>query len=82
MANTKKTRDRAAQTASHLLRTSADPAVLSVAASALAQSDPLPDKRRPRGSRARVVRKRVTAQFKAGKDLITDEPAQEGGGTE
>ena len=81
MANTRKTRDRAAQTASRLLRTSSNPDVLRVAGSALAQSDPRPDQR-PRGDRFRTVRKRgATAQFKAGKDLVTDEPT-EGGGTE
>jgi superfamily II DNA or RNA helicase len=80
MANTKTTRDRVAQRAGRLLRKSADPDVLSVAASALAQSDPLPDKK-PRRRRTIRPRRRVTAQFKAGKDLITDETT-EGGGTE
>lgn len=78
MANTKTTRDRAAQTAARLLRKSGDPDVLRVAGSALAQSDPRPDKRRPRGQRK--ARPRPTAKFKAGKDLADD--SQEGGGAD
>lgn len=78
MPNTKTTRDRAAQRAARLLRESDDPDVRSVAGSALAQSNPRPDRRPSR--RRRKVR-RTTAQFKAGKDLVTGEP-QEGGGTE
>lgn len=77
--NRKTTRDRVAQTAARLLRKNADPEVSRVAASALAQSDPRPDKR-PRGDRFRKAA-RPTAQFKAGKDLVTGDP-QEGGSTE
>jgi hypothetical protein len=50
-----------------------NPDVLRVAASAVAQSDPRPDKRRPHDGRRRVTRSsRVSAQFKAGKDLADD----------
>jgi hypothetical protein len=74
MANKKKTRDKAAASASRLLRTSSDPDVLRVAGSALSQSDPRKDhKHRPR---------RPRPSFKAGKDLGTADPAAEGGGTE
>jgi len=75
MANRKTTRDKAASKASRLLRTSRNPEVRSVAASALSQSDPRKDhKRRPP--------RRPSASFKAGKDLGTADPAAEGGGTE
>jgi hypothetical protein len=63
--NTKSTRDRAAQTAARLLRTSGNRDVLRVAGSALAQSDPRPDRRRPRNERTAEEE----AAFKAGKDL-------------
>lgn len=79
-ANRKTTRDRVAQRAAHMLKESDDRDVRSLAGSALAQSDPRPDKK-PRRRRTIRTRPRVTSQFKAGKDLVTDEPA-EGGGTE
>ena len=79
MPKSKTTRDRAASTASRLLRTSRSKDVRSVAASALAQSDPRPDRRPRRRRRTRTTPVKPT--FKAGKDLVTDEP-EEGGGTE
>ena len=65
--NTKTTRDRAANIAGHLLKTSNNREVLIVAASALSQSDPNPD-RRPRRRRSERTAEE-DAGFKAGKDL-------------
>jgi hypothetical protein len=65
--NTKTTRDRAANIASHLLKTSNNREVLTVAASALSQSDPNPD--HPRRRRNARTSAEEDAGFKAGKDL-------------
>ena len=65
--NTKTTRDRVANVAAHLLKTSSNREVLMVAASAVSQSDPNPD-RRPRRRRSERTEEE-DAGFKAGKDL-------------
>ena len=66
--NTKTTRDRAANIAARLIK-SPNREVQIVAASALSQSDPNPDRHPRRRRSERTAEESADTEFKAGKDL-------------